>query len=581
MSKIIRNIKSKINRKERGQVLVIVALAAVGIIAIIGLAMDVGLVFIGNARLRRAVDSAALSAALQFREGYNQGVLTDAANELLVTNGFSNPTSLVSTCDFNTTADMNCTAGQARKLVRVHATANIKLAFLPVIGINDVLISATAISETASLDVVLAIDRSESMTYGDSVSGLHPAGDPMRDPYYCNGFAIDPNTGQPYLGRYTDPNGYGHQSSCSPFRAVITAAIQFTKILFFPYDEMSIVTFDKDAGVIDPHTGNRIPNLELDQDCPHGASGCTPADAVIPALEGLTVFQGGEAAGNLDGALSVYSGSGSAAPARCYDNQWICNSAKNDVCRDTPVWTSPSNYKGLEGVGQDPCPSVNNPPPNPPTSPADPSPYTTTNIGGGLEMAGNELATDSRQDVLWVVILLTDGVPNAGHTDNNTKYYCPQSTWSNLYFGYPNFPWCDNGNAAQDWNNGINITGVARTRPVATDSNYDALAYAFDQADFVGLPFNAANPAESGQDALIYTIGLGSELNNYQLSSFHYTGFNYPAAGATVSNVGLGTVFLNYAAGVGHGLYYPAPNADQLQTIFRSIGSDIAVRLAK
>lgn len=41
---------------ERGQVLVLVAGAAIGIIAIIGLSIDVGLMFIGNARLRRAVD---------------------------------------------------------------------------------------------------------------------------------------------------------------------------------------------------------------------------------------------------------------------------------------------------------------------------------------------------------------------------------------------------------------------------------------------------------------------------------------------------------------------------------------------
>ena len=54
MSKIIRNTKKRFSRMERGQVLVIVAVAAIGIIAIIGLVMDVGLMFIGNARLRRA-----------------------------------------------------------------------------------------------------------------------------------------------------------------------------------------------------------------------------------------------------------------------------------------------------------------------------------------------------------------------------------------------------------------------------------------------------------------------------------------------------------------------------------------------
>ena len=62
-----RNTKSAVSKKERGQVLVMVALSIVGIIAVIGLALDAGVVFTGNARLRRAVDAASLAAALQFR----------------------------------------------------------------------------------------------------------------------------------------------------------------------------------------------------------------------------------------------------------------------------------------------------------------------------------------------------------------------------------------------------------------------------------------------------------------------------------------------------------------------------------
>ena len=87
MPKIIRNVKHKISRMERGQVLVVVALAAIGIIAVIGLSIDVGIVFIGNARLRRAVDAAALSAALQYRQNSNIGQLRAAANEFLILNG--------------------------------------------------------------------------------------------------------------------------------------------------------------------------------------------------------------------------------------------------------------------------------------------------------------------------------------------------------------------------------------------------------------------------------------------------------------------------------------------------------------
>jgi Flp pilus assembly protein TadG len=556
MSKIICNAKKKISHMERGQVLVLVAGAAIGIIAVIGLTLDVGLMFIGNARLRRAVDAAALSSALQFREGYNINTLTDSANEFLVLDGFSSPNSTVATCDYNpTNLDLGCVAGQAaRKLVGVHATAQINLAFLPIIGINTITISATAVSETASLDVVLAIDRSESMTYGAAT------GDPMRDPYYCDTPSVNglSNAQRTYTSQIPDPqtglyDKYLLTSACQPFFQVIGAAIDFTKILFFPYDQLSIVTFDKDPGVL-PGTpplcnGTRCPNISLNQDCPHGTTGCTPADAVIPALQGLTVF-GTE--------IDPYKiATSSTEDYRCYGpSDGSCSGTIYTTCASTPVLGTGSNYLGLIGQKQDYClPSFVNPP--------DPSHYTTTNIGAGLEMAGNELATDSRQDVLWVVILLTDGVPNAGYSDNTTPiYYCPSSTWSNRS---PTLPVCDNGDVADD----SDIT----KRPAQTSANYDALSYAYDEADFVGLPYNAVTNS-GGQGALLYTIGLGSELTNYVIP-----GYTDPVTGGT--NEGLGTIFLNYAANVGHGLYYAAPSASQLTTIFRSIGSDIATRLAK
>ena len=258
MSKIIRKFKKKFARMERGQVLVIVAAAAIGVIAMIGLVMDVGLMFIGNARLRRAVDAAALASALQYREGYSLGSLTDAANELLVINGFTNPSSTIYTCNsYAPPADMDCALTSQRKLVEVHSTADVKLAFLPVIGIDSVPISATAISETASLDVVLVIDRSESMTYTDAAGNTLTVGDPMRDPFYCNQAAL-------YSLPATDSKGNTHISGCHPFFEVISSAIDFTDILFFPYDQMSIVTFDKDPGVPKDASHNCLPaNLVL------------------------------------------------------------------------------------------------------------------------------------------------------------------------------------------------------------------------------------------------------------------------------------------------------------------------------
>ncbi len=78
-----KQYKTQDSKMERGQVLMVVAVSIVAIIAIMGLALDVGVMFIGNARMRRAVDAAALAAALQFRQGYQFSQLDTSAREFL------------------------------------------------------------------------------------------------------------------------------------------------------------------------------------------------------------------------------------------------------------------------------------------------------------------------------------------------------------------------------------------------------------------------------------------------------------------------------------------------------------------
>ncbi len=524
MPKIICNVKKKLSRMERGQVLVVVALAAVGIIVVIGLSIDVGIIFIGNARLRRAVDSAALSAALQYRQNSNIGQLRAAANEFLLLNGMQNPNSQIDDCDSlptDTTLCPQLLGLPPRKLVRVHATADIPLAFLPVIGINSVTLSSTAVSETASLDVVLAIDTSELMTYDAAL------GNPMRDPSYCNNQQII-------------VNGVTQFSACSPFYQVVAAAIQFTNIMFFPYDSAAVVTFDK------------APQERLSLIDPVTHVGHTQAQ-VINTLANLKVFQGDT--------LPYESASSNTDDYRAYGGvDFSCAGANNTINQFWALAPSstaaPTNYWGLVGQGQDWCLTTYTK-----TPPPDPSHYTTTNIGGGLQMAGQEFTTDPRQQTLWVVILLTDGQANVGYGGSGPSYYCPSNTWAQL-------PYC----------NHLGISGADPTtdanpalRPANTSPLYDASDYAYDMADYVGKKYPI------GQDALIYTIGLGGEVQKYPQPGYADP-YSIPA---NQTNEGLGTIFLNYAAAIGRGqAFYAATGAD-LNKIFTLIGTNIATRLSQ
>ena len=490
MSNLIINTKKRLSRMERGQVLMVVAIAIVGIIAILGLALDVGVMFIGNARLRRAVDSAALAAALQFREGYQMSDLDSSAVEFLRLNGINDPNAIVQVCmepapapedpDYIHHNPELCT-DPARKLVRVYATGTAYLAFLPVIGIDSAPIAAEATSETASVDVVLVIDRSESMTY--NAHPPDPSGsDPMRDPSVCN----------------AGTSGDGYVGDCHPFDEVKRAAVSFAEQLCFPYDRVAVVTFDQNARLI----------MDFSNDI----------GDITNTIKGLTVYQGAETESDPTGINAIYSHTDpSPLPSRWYGG-----------------WMGEENvYFGMgcaqyEAAHNDPILAQYYP-----TTAGDPSPCTTTNIGQSLYVAGSEFA-NGRQGSLWVVILLTDGVANAGYGEN--AYFCPESTWENL----SGLARCNDGRSA--------------TRHAAGSAAYDAEDYAYDGADFVA----------DGQNALIFTIGLGDQVRTP----------------STVDGTYLGDIFLNYAAEVvGNGLYRHATSAE-LREVFQGIAENIATRLS-
>jgi Flp pilus assembly protein TadG len=224
MRRLFRDFKNSSNR-EKGQVMLIAMLAMIGLIAVIGLALDGGIMFVSYARLRRATDAAALAAALQYRQGYHQSDLYDTAMEFLALNGVNDPAATVDTC---VTDSALCTT-PPRKLVLVQTHGVVQLAFLPVIGIDTATLSASAESEAASVDVVLLIDTSESMTFNAAQITYNGDGsvatyDPNRDPTYCN-----------------------PDNSCEPFAEVKSAAQAFADQMYYPFDRVSVINFDSSA----------------------------------------------------------------------------------------------------------------------------------------------------------------------------------------------------------------------------------------------------------------------------------------------------------------------------------------------
>ncbi len=524
-------------RREKGQVLIIVVFAIIGLVAFIGLVVDLGLVYIGYGNLRRSVDAAALAASLQYREGYTITGLEAAATEFLELNGIYDPVATVDTCETvyllcDTNGDETVSEAEHRKFVRVVASTNVQLAFLRVIGINVVPLQAEAVSEAASVDAVLIIDRSDSMTNGVT----SPSG---KDPSECN---VNP---PPFSG------SGGFSGSCEPFDDVKRAADSFVDELFYPYDRVAVVTFDRfvhcstcgSAGSsrlylaltsdkLEIH--NRIRNLWVYQAGNDNAP--TPANA---GLNGETCWN---IPGFPDAMVDPPDG-----PCRNYDSSTV---GSNYITLDCPV-TRPPLYGSFESC-------------------------TTTNIGGGLAAAANEFAASMRKEALWVAIVLTDGAANSS-TDSSgiLKYgFCNGGLGKNQPYcrdeesevpvgsgDYLQTRHCysilnENGDPIMD-NHAMcmGVTNPTWDIPGIEDDglHYDADDYARDMADWLSM-----------NNVLTFSIGLGKLVTS-----------------SSVGDPKDGEQLLKYVAGVTGGLYYYAPTGNELRAIFAKIADNIATRLTR
>jgi hypothetical protein len=386
-------LKKLLSKTERGQAIILIAFAIVGLVAIVGLATDAGVLFIEYARLKRGIDAAAVAAALQFKQvttGETQAQfearLETSAQEMLQLNQSDVFDVVIEICarnpdgtPINPTSDPELCTTVPRKMVRVTAKRRVEFGFMSVIGIRETTIMATSIGEAASVDLVLVFDTSASMSYETSPD---PPGD-LR--------TVDPED---------DPSQCNLNDSCQPMRQIKDIAAGFvSEHLYFPYDRVAII-----AATSQVPNGSRDPVVVQEL--------TSNKTTVLNKLAGLKVFEPRECDGtNLPGPCRSYAGGiyGGNSCEYCYS-----------------------------------------------TVPEDWASYPSSNIGGSLLLAGNRFRFDDdpsmidlvREDSLWLVIVLAGGPANATNAQTSLPFgYCPPPTNGT---DDPSIPFCRDNDTAGD-----------------------------------------------------------------------------------------------------------------------------------
>lgn len=532
------------SKSERGQSLILIALIFVGLLAFIGLTVDIGILFVSYGNLRRAVDSAALAAATQLRGNYTTAQLTDSAKQFLILNNVSGGTATVQTCN-DVPGDPQLCGATRRKLVRVTASVPVQFSFLPVIGFSGTTITANAIGEAASMDAVLVIDISESMAKDDP-TGVHPE---YKDPHNCN-----------------------VAGTCHPFNEVKSAAANtFTDwILNKPSadeeDRLAVVVFS------------------------NGWQYTYSADGTIP-LQGTGLIRPDGTATGSPWMNDNATAKGLINNLKVYENNnafgaqpWMCPAGwqgSADILGSCSEYSNPLDPNSTFITQR--CPLAD---PNPNANMQDNSSCQTTNIGGGLKLAAATLGS-ARKEALWLVILLTDGAANTTevtHAINPSIVAADGTIFKTAGKYILPLGFCPPGTEQK----GCRDNSVTTRHPTGNPA-YDADDYARDMADLVSCSQKSPAVAcsRAGQGAVMFGIGLGSTVVGNPVDSggtpFGDTLLRYVGAVGDDGNPAsdpCSSVTLN-AAGYNCGNYYFTPNGSGLDMVFTQIASRIYTRLTK
>lgn len=580
---------NRFKRSQRGQSLLLLAFAFIALVAFVGLVTDVALLFVRYAALRRAVDSAAIAAAGQIREGTDYGEVTIAAQQYIELHNLEPDGVLVETCETdiyqwrsgqgpwegqphpetlypgvpdNMPETELCDWDDPHKLVRVSAQVESPTTFLALIGIKDIMLEATSVSETAVLDVALVIDTSESMSKETNIADytyikvIYPvgSGSPLAQRGECfttdadlanyydplsrerwGGCCNDPGTGNVGDGR-TQSNGVVLPNG------LIWHDTNGNKMYDGPSEDGLASTVPQSSSLTDPDGFNYTTLI------------CSPfkdvKDAARLFIKRLDFVRGDRVAlVTFDRAGIAYDPDGDLPTHRplIRDEEVALTTLNtkigvqinptgfNNYCasyRDGSVYSDWQEW--LDGT----LPEE----PLRPFSYEAIAPCGNTNIGGGILAANNALTdpVDIRREAVWVMIVLSDGAANVtnqlGDPGSDKAYgyygYCPW--WTFCQLGNPTYPYgeCTENNPSQlespvpqkpicndndpitrhfclDWKNGEPELGNVECGVLG---HYDADDYARDMADFAGLIEVDPISGKQGNFIAMFAIGFGQEI---------------------------------------------------------------------
>lgn len=155
----------RLQRHAKGQVLVLVALLMFVMLGITSLAIDIGRMYGVKAKLTAAVDAASFEAANALAQGNGQSGMESKAKEVALSYFKANfPREFLGATPSDPEVYPQYDSVTGKWTVTVNAKAEMPSVFAGLVGLSSFNIPATSESVRATLDMVLVLDTSDSMS---------------------------------------------------------------------------------------------------------------------------------------------------------------------------------------------------------------------------------------------------------------------------------------------------------------------------------------------------------------------------------------------------------------------------------
>src|SRR5271154_6736864 len=165
-----RNYRSR----EKGASLILGIISLVMIIPMLGLSVDVGILYASKARLQSAVDGASLAAARALNLGETVAEQTSNAQQNAVNWFYANyPTgNWATTGTVMNTSSVVVTPGTNVRSIQVTATSNVPTYFMKWFNFNSTTITAVGTASRRDVVIMMVMDRSGSMNNNNGCANM-------------------------------------------------------------------------------------------------------------------------------------------------------------------------------------------------------------------------------------------------------------------------------------------------------------------------------------------------------------------------------------------------------------------------